>query len=241
MSVQIKLETFAGPMDLLLHLIEKAEVDIYDIPISEITDQYINIINEFKELNMETVSEFLLMAATLIEIKSKMLLPVHKKKNSDEEDIDPREELVRRLIEYKQYKLASEDLKDRFAIYEKAFFKEAEPFENYILSKDPLKEMELSILMEGVSRILTKLNKKKKYNAVKEIRRDRSTVEEQLRFLESFLMRNRKIFFDEIFEECENKYEIVVTFLAMLEMMKRKKIHVIQENTFDRIKLEYLG
>lgn len=241
MSIQINLETFAGPMDLLLHLIEKAEVDIYDIPIAKITDQYINIINEFKELNMEAVSEFLLMAATLLEIKSKMLLPVHKKKNSDEEEIDPREELVRRLIEYKRYKMASEDLKERYSIYEKAFFKDAEPFENYILSKDPLQEMEITILMEGVSRILAKLNKKRKYNAVKEIRRDRATVEEQLRFLESYLMRNKKIYFDEIFEECESKYEIVVTFLAMLEMMKRKKIHVIQENTFERIKLEYLG
>ena len=240
MPIQIRLEGFEGPMDLLLHLIEKAEVDIYDIPISEITDQYINVINEMKNLDMDVASEFLLMAATLLEIKSKMLLPIHKKKNQLEEEEDPREELVRKLIEYKKYKMISEELKERFNIYEKVFYKEPEPHDDY-LKPMPLFDMDISFLIEGMDRVVERLAKKKKYKVVREISRDKSTVEDQLKFLETYLFRHGSCYFDEIFEDCENKYEIIVTFVALLEMMKRKKISVFQENNFERIKIQYIS
>lgn len=237
MSIQIRLDSFEGPMDLLLHLIEKAEVDIYDIPIAEITDQYLKVIDEMKTINMDVASEFILMAATLLEIKSKMLLPVHKKKNQEEEEIDPREELVRKLIEYKRYKMVSEELKERFEVYERVFFKEAEPHDLY-LRPEPLKDMELSFLMEGMDRVLERLAKKKKFKAIREITRDKATVEDQLHFLEGYLLRHSTCFFDDIFEECTEKYEIIVTFIAMLELMKRKKIAVFQDKNFDRIRIE---
>lgn len=240
MSIQIRLDGFEGPMDLLLHLIEKTEVDIYDIPIAEITDQYIHVINEMKDLNMDVASEFILMAATLLEIKSKMLLPVHKKKNQDEDVEDPREELVRKLIEYKRYKIVSEELKERFSVYEKVFYKEAEPHDEY-LKPEPLSDMDISFLMEGMDRVMMRLAKKKKYNKVREISRDRATVEDQLQFLESYIFRNKTCYFDDIFEECDDKYEIIVTFIAMLEMMKRKRILVFQEQNFDRIKIQLLN
>lgn len=236
MSINIRLERFEGPMDLLLHLINKAEVDISDIPIAEITDQYLTIIHEMKEMNMDVASEFILMAATLLEIKSKMLLPVHKKK-ADEEVEDPREELVRKLIEYKRYKMVSENLKERYDIFEKLFFKDPEPHEDYI-KPVPLKDMDIAFLMEGMDRVMLRLTKKKKLKQVREIIRDKTTVEEQLRFLEHYLDKHPICFFDEIFEECDSKYEIIVTFIAVLEMMKRKRISVLQERNFDRIRIE---
>ncbi len=240
MPIQIRLEGFEGPMDLLLHLIEKAEVDIYDIPIAEITDQYIHAINEMKELNMDVASEFILMAATLLEIKSKMLLPVHKKKNQEEEVEDPREELVRKLIEYKRYKMASEDLKERYDVFEKVFFKEAESHDEFI-KPEPLHDMDISVLMEGMDRVLERMTKRKRSKKVREISRDKATVEDQLRFLEGYMLRHRSCYFDDLFEECGDKYEIIVTFMAMLEMMKRKLILVIQEKNFDRIRIELVG
>ena len=240
MSIQIRLDSFEGPMDLLLHLIEKAEVDIYDIPIAEITDQYLHVINEMKIMNMDVASEFILMAATLLEIKSKMLLPVHKKKNQEEEVEDPREELVRKLIEYKRYKIVSEELKVRFDVYEKVFYKEGEPHDLY-LKPEPLADMDLSFLMEGMDRVMERLAKKKRYKKIREISRDKATVEDQLKFLENYLFRNSSCYFDDIFEACTDKYEIIVTFIAMLEMMKRKKILVFQEKNFDRIKIELIS
>ncbi|HNU80906.1 MAG TPA: segregation/condensation protein A, partial [Bacillota bacterium] len=117
MAINVKLEAFEGPLDLLLHLIEKAEVDIYDIPIAEITDQYLHYINMMEIHDLEVSSEFIVMAATLLEIKSKMLLPKPKKEENITDEADPREELVLKLIEYKKYKEASLDLKDKLGIY----------------------------------------------------------------------------------------------------------------------------
>ena len=123
MAINVKLEAFEGPLDLLLHLIEKAEVDIYDIPIAEITDQYLHYINMMEIHDLDVSSEFIVMAATLLEIKSKMLLPKLKKEENITDDIDPREELVLKLIEYKKYKEASLELKDKLGIYSKVFYK----------------------------------------------------------------------------------------------------------------------
>jgi segregation and condensation protein A len=234
MAINVKLEAFEGPLDLLLHLIEKAEVDIYDIPIAEITDQYLHYINMMDVHDLEISSEFIVMAATLLEIKSKMLLPKQKKEENSEDNIDPREELIRKLIEYKKYKEASLELKDKLGIYSKVFYKPPEPIEDYLTDVTSISNVSLDMLYISFRNILLK-NESKKRNNFREIYREVVTVEDKIRLINKLLASKPSFYFDDLFVSCYNKYEIIVTFLAVLELLKRRSLIIEQEKNYARI------
>ncbi|HWQ31233.1 MAG TPA: segregation/condensation protein A [Negativicutes bacterium] len=234
MAISVKLQAFEGPLDLLLHLIDKAEVDICDIPIAEITDQYLQYISVMELHDLEVSSEFIVMAATLLEIKSKMLLPKPKKEESGEAAIDPREELIQKLIEYKKYKEASLELKDKLGIYEKVFYKAPEPIEDYISDVADITNISLDMLYISFKNILLK-NESKKRNNFKEIYREVVTVDDKIRLINKLLASKPSFYFDDLFINYCNKYEIIVTFLAILELLKRRSLHIEQERNFDKI------
>jgi segregation and condensation protein A len=234
MSIKFKLEHFEGPLDLLLHLIEKAEVDIYDIPISEIAQQYLKYLEFMQEMDLEVASEFLVMAATLVEIKSKMLLPKQKKEDNSSQEIDPREELVQKLIEYKRYKEFTLLLKGKFEIYEKVFYKSPEPIEDYISDFTSITGVSADLLAKTLNSILQK-NSTSTKKKVREIHREVFTIEDKIKEISKLLVTKSVFYFEELFNENSDKYEIIVTFLAILELVKRRFITVLQNMSFDRI------
>lgn len=234
MAINIKLQAFEGPLDLLLHLIDKAEVDIYDIPIAEITDQYLQYISMMKIHDLEISSEFLVMAATLLEIKSKMLLPKPKKDEDAEESVDPREELIQKLVEYRKYKEVSLELKDKLSIYEKVFYKPPEPIEDYIPDVSSISNVSLDLLVVSFKNIILR-NSMKKSSNFREIYREVVTIDDKIKLIGKLLTNKPSFYFDDLFLNNFNKYEMVVTFIAVLELMKRKSITVEQEHNFARI------
>ncbi len=241
MSYEIKLETFEGPLDLLFHLIEKNEIDIYNIPISEITDQYLEYIDRIQSLDMEVASEFLVMAATLLEIKSRMLLPnpVEEQLQFEVDGVDPRRDLIMKLIEYKKYKNAAEFLKDRENEYGKVYFKPQEQLEEYINKKEIIKDIKLEeqILVDAINRLLKKMNKidNNRKQFFKELKREVYTVDEKINLINDLLNSRNKIYFEELFNTKTTRLEIVVTFLAILELLKLKKVNIKQTVTFGEI------
>jgi segregation and condensation protein A len=241
MHYQVKIDTFEGPLDLLLHLINRLEIDIYDIPMSEITDQYLNYIKTMKELHLDVASEYLVMAATLLAIKSKMLLPKHEEIIVEDDmdmnyEEDPRDELVERLIEYRKYKEAAEDLKNLEEERNLMFSKP--PSDLSELSKDiQVERVELNVTIYDMLGALQKMLRRKKLQkplATKIARQEISIekrMEEILVELKSF--KGRKSFY-ELFP-FPQKEHIVISFLAILELMKRQEIHIEQEKNFAEI------
>lgn len=241
MHYQVKIDTFEGPLDLLLHLINRLEIDIYDIPMSEITDQYLIYIKTMKELHLDVASEYLVMAATLLAIKSKMLLPKHEEVIVEDEmemnyEEDPRDELVERLIEYRKYKEAAEDLKSLEEERNLMFSKP--PSDLSDLSKDiPVEKVEINVTIYDMLGALQKMMRRKKLQkplATKIARQEISIekrMEEILVELKSF--KGRKSFY-ELFP-FPQKEHIVVSFLAILELMKRQEIQIEQEKNFAEI------
>jgi segregation and condensation protein A len=234
MSIKFKLDKFEGPLDLLLHLIEKAEVDIYDIPISEIAQQYLEYLDYMQEMDLEVASDFLVMAATLVEIKSKMLLPKPKKEGNPLQEIDPREELVQKLIEYKKYKEFTLLLRDKFEVYEKVFYKTPEPIEDYISDFTSITGVSADLLAKTLNSILQK-NSTSSKRKIREIHREVFTIDDKIKEITRLLVTKSIFYFEELFNKKSNKYEIIVTFLAILELVKRKSISVEQNMIFDRI------
>lgn len=233
-SIPVKIQVFEGPLDLLLHLIEKNKLNIYDIPIVEITDQYISYVEQMEDENLDVVSEFLIMAATLIEIKSRMLLP----KEEVEEEEDPREELVQRLLEYKIYKYAAGELEKMRETAGQVFYGNARiPAEvlNYEEEVDPdevLSDLTLRRLNEIFQEVM-----KKKQNKIDPIRSTFGKIEKEEVRVEAKLVDIRKqirglkkINFRTLLEIQATKTELVVTFLAVLELMKMGVIEVKQES-----------
>ncbi len=241
MGIPVKLEVFEGPLDLLLHLIDKNKIDIYDIPIVEITNQYMEYIREMQKKDLNIMSEFLLMAATLLDIKCRMLLPVEVNEEGEEED--PREELVEQLLQYKMYKYMSYELKDRQIDGEKLWFKEATiPSE----VKEYQEPVDLDVLLEGLT--LSSLNKifkdvmRRQHDKVDPVRsnfgkieKEEVTVEDKMEYLTQYVVSHSKFNFRDLLQKQTSKVQIIVTFLAILEMMKIGTIRVEQENTFDDI------
>lgn len=246
MLYTIKIEAFEGPFDLLFHLIEKNEIDIYDIPIHDITDQYLRYIYEMEQLNLDITSEFLVMAATLIEIKSKMLLPQDVLIDEGEvvEEIDPRDELVKKLLEYKKYKAVTEEFKQRETLYTKLYFKKKE--EIIIEGNDHdynLLNIKITDLIDVFDKLLKdniKKNRVTDNNFIREINRDPVTIEKKSYELIARLKQNKKINFFHFFNTSNNKLDIVVTFLALLELIKLKRIKVDQSKSFDDIFIELI-
>lgn len=242
-AIDVKLNVFEGPLDLLLHLIEKNKVNIYDIPIVTITEQYLDYVNHMEEEDLDVMSEFLVMAATLIRIKSKMLLP--KVTEEDEEEEDPREELVRRLLEYKMYKYAASELKDLELDGAKAFYKkESIPAEvrNYKPTVDPVALIsEYDLNLEKLNEIFKSVMRKQ-VEKVDPIRSKFKNIEREEISLEAKMAEVREqvrglagINFRTLLEMQASRSNIIVTFLAILELMKIGAIQIRQEEIFGEI------
>lgn len=246
MHYNVKIEAFEGPLDLLLHLINRLEIDIYDIPVSEITEQYLMYIKTMKELQLDLASEFLVMAATLLAIKSKMLLPKQEEDSSLEDsnefemEGDPREELVERLIEYRKYKEAAHDLKDMEEERGRMYTKAPSDLSAYMKENEPEKKTELNVTLYDMLAAFQKLMRRKKLQRplTTKIARQEISIEKRMTEIMSELtsIKGRKSF-SELFPY-PGKEHVVVTFLAILELIKRKEIDVLQEGNFCEIYVE---
>ncbi|MCD6380492.1 segregation/condensation protein A [bacterium] len=212
LAYQVKLEHFEGPMDLLLHLIRRDKINIYDIPIAHITREYLSYIEIMKELELEVAGEFFVMAATLMRIKVQMLLP---RRVVEEEEEDPREELVRNLIEYKKFKKAADHLAGKESSRRDVFVR---PVPEYIEEKNTIPKMELSLfdLMDAFKTILKDLRKKITYR----VEIESHSVDEKIDFIKERINNNSEILFTELIKEADSKIEIIAIFLAILELIR---------------------
>lgn len=244
MELTVKLQVFEGPLDLLLHLLEKNKVNIYDIPIVEITNQYMEYIAEMKRNDLNVMSEFLVMAATLIDIKSRMLLP--KTESEEEEEEDPRAELVQQLLEYKMYKCMAYELRDRQMDADKTLFKEPTIPPEVAEYETPvdLEELVSDLTLARLNQIFKSVMKKQvdKIDPVRskfgKIEREEVSLSDKMAYIEDYSRAHKKFSFRSLLEAQPSKMEVIVTFLAILEMMKVGKITISQEHTFDDIKIE---
>lgn len=240
MPLNIKIENFEGPFDLLLHLIKKNQMDIYDIRIYDITTQYITYLNQMKEMDLEITSEFIVIAATLLEIKSKMLLPRNDKEDEMEEE-DPRKELVSKLLEYKKFKLVANFLKEKEDSVGIMFSKKPEIIEDKrIDNNDILKDITILELFNIYNNLINVHRAKMNTDNIidKEIPLDKFKIEDKMIELSSKLDKGEKIVFSEVIYKCESKMEMVVTFLALLELIKLRVVSAVQEGAFKEIYVE---
>lgn len=246
MRIEVKLEAFEGPLDLLLHLIEKNKIDIYDIPIAEITDQYMEYVNQMESSDLDTMSDFLLVAAQLINIKSRMLLPKEEKENGEE--TDPREELVNRLLEYKMYKYSAELLKGR------------EDFASAFLFKEPTIPREVAEYEEKpeISEIIGDLTLAKLHNIFNfvikkqtdkadpirsnfgKIQKEPISLSEAINELQNFSKVHKIFNFKEFLINQPSRLHIVVSFLAVLELMKAGALKAVQDDRVSDILIEFI-
>ena len=241
MAIPVKLEAFEGPLDLLLHLIEKNKIDIYDIPIVEITEQYLEYIRQMESEDMNIMSEFLVMAATLIDIKCRMLLP--KEVNEEGEEEDPRAELVQKLLEYKMYKYMSFELRDRQVDASCNFYREQNLPEEVESYRQPtnyeelIGDMTLSKLHEIFKSIVKR--QEDKIDPIRSnygrIEKDEIDMDFKMLYVEAYAREHRSFSFRKLLEKQKSRAEIIVTFLIVLELMKMGKITICQENIFDDI------
>ncbi|MFT8321491.1 MAG: segregation/condensation protein A [Bacillus sp. (in: firmicutes)] len=242
MQYNVKIDSFEGPLDLLLHLINKLEIDIYDINVAEITEQYLEYIHAMTELQLDIASEFLVMAATLLAIKSKMLLPKHEEELFDEDllmepEEDSRDDLIEKLVEYRKFKEAAGDLKameqERGLIYTKP----PSDLSDFAVEAEEASKKELDVTLYDMLAAFQKLIKRKKLQAPLSTKITRQEIPIESRMGEILqIVRNRKgkISFEELFP-IHDKTHIVVTFLAILELMKRQQVFVEQEQNFANI------
>jgi len=241
MGIPVKLQAFEGPLDLLLHLIDKNKVNIYDIPIVDITNQYFEYINQMEHQDLNIMSEFLVMAATLIQIKSKMLLP--KEMNEDGEEQDPRQELVEKLLQYKMYKFMAMELRDKQVDAAKAMYKQSTIPKEILDYQEPI---DLDKLLDDLT--LAKLHTifqsivKKQVDKIDPIRskfgkieKEEVSLTDKIRFIENYAPAHTRFSFRNLIEMQHSKMHIIVTFLAILELMRTGKIVVEQDDIFDDI------
>ena len=243
-ELKVKLESFEGPLDLLLHLIDKNKVNIYDIPIALITKQYMEYLEEMKRLDLNIMSEFLVMAATLLDIKAKMLLPAEV--NEEGEEVDPRDELVQQLIEYKIYKYMSYELRDRQMDAARFLFKKETLPESVKAYAPPINREELigdatlgklndifkSIMQRQIDRI----------DPVRasfgKIEKEEVNMEEVMFDLEDYCHKHKRFSFRDLLEGQASKMKMIVVFLSILELLKVGKIEICQEEIFGDIQIE---
>ncbi len=233
----VRLPIFEGPLDLLLHLIRKNEVEIYDIPISEITKQYLEILEVMEELNLDLAGEFLVMAATLIHIKSKMLLPPpHEDGTEDEETEDPRAVLVARLLEYERYKEAAQQLHQQEEIRNATW---ARPDSTQPVAEgthgepeqENLIEVDLFELISAFREVLERIRQR----ADLVIHREVISIEEMIRRLDARLLEREQCTFVQLFDDASDRATVIVTFLAILEMVRLRKLKIYQKQIFATI------
>ena len=230
---QVRIENFEGPLDLLLHLIKKNEINIYDIPIAMIAQQYLSYIEAMKDLNLTVAGEFLVMAATLLQIKSKMLLPVEETAEDDEDGPDPREELVRRLLEYKTFKEAARQLDTQERIWREIYSRPVVARETSAESSDDamLDNIGLFDLVDALQTILDRNPGKK----LLEIIPDNLTVRDRMNAILEALEGQESIGFEALFEASCHRLVIIVTFLALLELIRLRTVRVYQAESFGPI------
>jgi segregation and condensation protein A len=240
----VRLPVFDGPMELLLHLIRTNEVDIYDIPIAEITRQYLEILDLMRELDIDLASEFLVMAATLIHIKSKMLLPPpHEDGTTDEPGEDPRGELVSRLLEYKQYKEAAQQLHQQQEIRAAMWIRPDEiahsfaPSNGHAEPPDGFVEVDLFELISAFRQVLERVRQRVDLVYQKEA----ISIEEMIERLKARLTHGTRLAFADLFDESNDRATIIVTFLAVLEMVRLRWLRVYQQRLFSTIHVERIA
>lgn len=246
MGIPVKLEVFEGPLDLLLHLIDKNKIDIYDIPIVEITNQYMDYIRQMQKEDLNIMSEFLLMAATLLDIKCRMLLP--KEVDEEGEEEDPRRELVEQLLQYKMYKYMAFELRDRemdanYVMYKKATLPdEVQAYVEPVDLDQLLGDLTLSRLNAVFQDVMKRQNEKidpvrSKFG---KIEKEEVPLPAKMDYVKNYARTHKRFSFRQLLEEQKSKMHVVVTFLAVLELMKTGEIHVVQEETFGEIMIESL-
>jgi len=233
MSYKIKLEMFEGPLDLLLYLVKKDHLNIYDIPIAQVTEQYLQYINLMQLLDLNIAGEFLVMAATLMQIKSKMLLPAEETA-AEEEQEDPREELMRRLLEYEKFKEIAETLRQKESDQKEVFKRPRAEIEKEIPpDKEVYFEAGIFDLINAFSAALKDVPKEVFYEVIK----DEFTIEEKIHEVLHLLLVKSSVCISELFNKAKNKVEIIVTFLAILELIRLKEIIARQKELFKDIEI----
>ena len=246
MAIPVKLPVYEGPLDLLMHLIEKNKIDIYDIPIAGITDQYLQYVHQMDHEDMDVTSEFLVMAATLLDIKSRMLLPREKDEETGEEEADPREELVRRLLEYKMYKYLSGELaayRDQAGVRyfrEQDLPKEVRSYQPPIDYSELLKDTDLKRLETVFGEVLRR--KKSRRDPIRsgfgKIKREEVNIDTKTLYIRAYLQAHPHTDFRALLESQESKEEVIVTFLILLELMKVQQVQIVQDSICGKILIE---
>lgn len=249
MTVLYKLQTFEGPLDLLLHLIDKSEIDIKDISISEITDQYMAYLDAMQEMQLDVTSEFLVMAASLLAMKSRLLLPkppVTEEpllKAEEDEGIDPREELIRKLIEYRKYKSIANQLREKEWERSQVYTREAADLTPYVPVQpaNPVEGLHVNDLIEAFRKAMRRLAGR---NRITAIRRDEISIKDRINEILVTLKTRApggRMLFSQMLGNAADRQEIVVTFLALLELMKKGWVSCHQDRLFDEIVVTWTG
>jgi len=244
MEISVKLKAFEGPLDLLLHLIDENKVSIYDIPIAEITDQYIDYLHHMEDVDLDVMSEFLVMAATLLDIKCRMLLP--REISEEGEEIDPRAELTEQLLQYKMYKYISYELKERQTDADRFFFRRPMIPDEVAAYIPPVDTGELlgdltlgrlrGVFDEVMRRSVEKIDPiRSKFG---KIEREEVTMAEKVVYIEKYIGTHSHFSFCQLLETQSSRTQIIVTFLAVLELIKRGRLKVCQDHTFADIQIE---
>jgi len=233
MTYKVKLEIFEGPLDLLLYLIKKEELDIYDIPIAKITDQYLEYLEMMKLLDLDIAGEFILMAATLMQIKSKMLLPPEETPQEEMLEEDPRSELVKKLLEYKKFKEAADKLAEKEARTSNLYTRESDEKPVLETEDSPFFEASIFDLLTAFSKVLKEVPKETFHRIIK----DKFTVGEKIHDIFHMLVNEPKIYFSKLFKQAKSKLEIIVIFLAVLELIRLKEITIVQREAFAEIEI----
>ncbi len=241
MALSVKIESFEGPLDLLLHLLDIDKFNIFDIPIVEITAQYMEYLTSMKEQDLNVMSEFLVMAATLLEIKARMLLPAEV--DEDGEEIDPREELVQKLLEYKMYKYMSYELRDRLSLSGKSLYKgptipeEVAKYETPVDLGELVGDLSLIRLNQIFQSIMRRQTEKidpirSKFGRIEQ---EEVSLDEKMVRVREYAAANQQFRFSALLEGQKGRIQLIVTFLAILELMKTGELSVVQEHPFDDI------
>ncbi|GAB6139060.1 segregation and condensation protein A [Halanaerobaculum tunisiense] len=255
MSYEVKIDAFEGPIDLLLHLLDENEVEIYDIQISEITEQYLDYIAQMKELDLDVASEFLIMAARLMEIKAQTLLP-SKEPTEDEEETktDPRQQLVDRLVEYKKFKDLASKLQNFAEEQRSSYTRNVAPLLGQLefAETNALEDVTLDEFTSALQDVLqaqaarqeeTELeDKDQDEQKISHLEAEEVTIKEQQGYIVERLLNNEsQISFRQVFSDLDSRLEIVVTFMALLELIKLKEVRIEQPTNFAEIKIYYTG
>ncbi|MCK9594491.1 MAG: segregation/condensation protein A [Candidatus Omnitrophica bacterium] len=233
MNYKIKLELFEGPLDLLLYLVKRDHLNIYDIPIAKVTEQYLSYLELMKCLDLNIAGEFLVMAATLMQIKSKMLLPAVESEEAQDDAVDPRDELVKQLLEYERFKEIAQELRQR-EIKQQDIFKRPKLQEKDLPETAPVYfEASIFDLITAFSQALEETPKDIFYNVIK----DEYSIEDKIHQILHLLLLKNSVKLSELFTQAKTKIEIIVTFLSILELVKLREIRALQCEAFGEIEI----